>query len=123
MTRNEAPVTTNYTLNKGYKDLENVRNGAALKRLLPMLAGEHRVVVLAFLGMLVSSVSTLLGPVIIARTVDTYIQGGNFNGVLINAGILLAIYLAGLLASYFQTLAMGTVGRTVLFNLRNSLFN
>jgi len=32
------------------------------------------------------------------------------------------VYLCGLTASYFQTLAMGTVGRTVLFKLRNTLF-
>src|SRR5262249_21645916 len=42
--------------------------------------------------------------------------------VLRFAGILLGVYLVGLLASYFQTLAMGTVGRTVLFKLRNTLF-
>src|SRR6185369_7012068 len=36
--------------------------------------------------------------------------------------MLLGIYLCGLFASYYQTLAMGTVGRTVLFKLRNTLF-
>src|SRR4029078_2083880 len=45
-----------------------------------------------------------------------------FPGVLMSALILLGIYLCGLLASYYQTLAMGTVGRTVLFKLRNTLF-
>jgi ATP-binding cassette subfamily B protein len=59
---------------------------------------------------------------IIARAVDRYIGGGNFQGVLTSAAILLGIYLCGLLASYYNTLAMGTVGRTVLFNLRNNLF-
>ena len=66
--------------------------------------------------------AALLGPVIIGHTVDTYIQSRNFTGVLTFAAILFAVYLFGLLASYFQTLAMGTVGRTVLFKLRNSLF-
>src|SRR6185436_18164452 len=51
-----------------------------------------------------------------------YIRSGDFRGVLTSAGTLLAIYLCGLLASYYQTLAMGTVGRTVLFKLRNTLF-
>src|SRR5207248_3948895 len=46
----------------------------------------------------------------------------NFAGVLTFAAILLLVYLCGLTASYFQTLAMGTVGRTVLFKLRNTLF-
>src|SRR5882672_4620011 len=78
MTRNEAPVTTNYTLNKGDNAQQKAPAiGTALKRLAP---------------------------------------------VLTFAAILFGVYLCGLLASYFQTLAMGTVGRTVLFKLRNSLF-
>jgi ATP-binding cassette subfamily B protein len=72
--------------------------------------------------MLVSNGSSLLGPVIISHTVDVYIQNRNFRGVLTFAAILLGVYMCGLLASYFQTLAMGTVGRTVLFKLRNTLF-
>jgi len=122
MTRNEALATTNYTLNKGDRKPQAFPLGTALKRLLPLLAGEQRVVVPAFLGGLVSTASILLGPIIIGRTVDTYILNGNFGGVLTNGAILLLIYLCGLFASYFQTLAMGTVGRTVLFKLRNALF-
>lgn len=88
----------------------------------PLLSDEKRIVALAFVAMLVTSASSLLGPAIIGRTVDTYFRNGDFRGVLISAAILLGIYLCGLLASYFQTLAMGTVGRTVLFKLRNALF-
>lgn len=121
MTRNEAPATTNYTLNKGERQ-EYVPVRTALKRLLPLLSGEQKVVSLAFMAMLVSSSASLLGPTIIGRTVDTYIRNGNFRGVLINGAILLGVYLCGLVASYFQTLAMGTVGRTVLFKMRNQLF-
>jgi ATP-binding cassette subfamily B protein len=36
--------------------------------------------------------------------------------------LLLAAYVAGSMATYVQTLQMGTVGRYVLFNLRNALF-
>src|SRR5689334_16192986 len=122
MTRNAAPVTTNYTLNKGNHDLQSPGIGTALKRLAPLLSDEKRLVATAFVAMLVTNGSSLLGPVIIARAVDRYIQGRDFTGVLTSAGILLVVYLCGLLASYYQTLAMGTVGRTVLFKLRNTLF-
>ena len=122
MTRSEALITTNYTLNKGDKPQPTAAIGTALKRLAPLLTDEKRIVALAFVAMLVTSASSLLGPIIIGHTVDTYIQNGNLTGVLTFAGILLAVYLCGLLASYFQTLAMGTVGRTVLFKLRNTLF-
>src|SRR5262252_7357976 len=125
MTRNEALATTNYTLanpNAGDKQLQSAPIGAALKRFAPLLSDSKRIVALAFVAMLVNSTSNLLGPTIIGRTVDRYIQGGNFRGVLLSAALLGGIYLIGLLASYFQTLAMGTVGRTVLFKLRNTLF-
>jgi len=122
MTRNEALRTTNYTLaslNSGQQISAPV--GAALKRMAPLLRDEKGLVALAFAGMLITSASSLLGPAIIGRTVDAYIQNGDFRGVLISAAILLGVYLCGLVASYVQTRAMGTVGRTVLFNLRNGL--
>src|SRR5262245_50133165 len=123
MTSNEAPRTTNYTLanlNRGQQQYSSIVT--ALKRMAPLLTDAKRTVALAFFAMLVTSASSLLGPVIISRTVDTYIRNRDFSGVLMMAGILLTVYLAGLLASYYQTLAMGTVGRTVLFKLRNALF-
>src|SRR5215475_2152216 len=125
MTHNEAQATTNYRLsilNKDVNPQQSASIGAALKRMVPLLSDEKRIVALAFVAMLVTSASSLLGPAIIGRTVDTYIRNSDFRGVLVSSGILLGIYLCGLLASYFQTLAMGTVGRTVLFKLRNTLF-
>ena len=122
MTRSVAQATLNYTLNRGNQQQQSAPGGTALKRLAPLLADEKRLVALAFGAMIISNGATLLGPVIIGRTVDTYIQGRNFGGVLMSAALLLGVYLCGLLASYYQTLAMGTVGRTVLFKLRNTLF-
>jgi ATP-binding cassette, subfamily B, bacterial len=112
----------NYTLNKGEKPQQSAAIGIALKRLAPLLADEKRLVLSAFFAMLLATGSSLMGPVIIGRTVDIYIKNRNFAGVLTSAAILLGVYLCGLFATYYQTLAMGTVGRTVLFKLRNTLF-
>src|SRR5690242_1585653 len=122
MTRSAAQASLNYTLNRGNQQQQSAAVGPALKRLAPLLKDDKRLVALAFGAMLISNGAVLFGPVIIGRTVDTYIQSRNFPGVLLSAAILLGVYLCGLLASYYQTLAMGTVGRTVLFNLRNTLF-
>jgi len=125
MTRNEAPAISNYrldVLNKDAKTQQSAPIGAALRRLAPLLSEDKATVALAFGAMVLSSTSSLLGPMMIARTVDLYIRGGDFRGVLISSAVLLGIYLAGLFASYYQTLAMGVVGRTVLFKLRNGLF-
>ena len=121
MSRNEAPVNTNYTLNTGAKP-QPATFGSVFRRLAPLLADERRAVALAFVAMLVTSGSSLLAPFIIGRVVDTAISNKNFTQVLTYAGFLLAMFLFGLLASYFQTLAMGTVGRNVLFKMRNTLF-
>jgi len=122
MTRSEALVTTNYTLNRGDRPQQKAAISLALRRLAPLLSDEKRLVTLAFGAMVVGAVSSLLGPAIISHTVDNYIRNGNFTGVLASAGLLFGVYICGLFASYFNTLAMGTVGRTVLFKLRNTLF-
>jgi ABC-type multidrug transport system fused ATPase/permease subunit len=123
MTRNEAPATTNYyALNRPTGQERKASVGSALKRLVPLMADEKRNVGVALAAILLSSLAGLLGPAIIGHTVDRYVQRGNFTGVLEWAAILLAVYLAGLVATYVQTQTMGRVGRQVLFKLRNAIF-
>jgi len=86
------------------------------------MEGEYSLVIQALIAIIITSVTGLLGPMIIGRTVDIYIRNGDFAGVVRSALVLLGIYLVGLCSSYFQTQRMGTVGRHVLFNLRNALF-
>jgi ATP-binding cassette subfamily B protein len=86
------------------------------------MAGQRRSLVAAFVATIIGSGASLVAPVIIGRTVDTYIRNRDFTGVLRSAAILLVAYLAGLTATYVQTQQMGSVGRRVLFNLRNTLF-
>ena len=91
--------------------------------LSPLLAKEKVNLSIALVAVLANSLSTLAAPIIIARAVDVYITHGDFAGVLMYAGILFVVYLVGLFAGYFQTKRMGTVGRSVLFKLRNELFS
>jgi ATP-binding cassette subfamily B protein len=88
----------------------------------PLLYDEKVNLSIALVAVLANSLSTLVAPVIIARAVDVYITHGDFTGVLMYSCILLAVYVVGLIAGYFQTKRMGTVGRGVLFKLRNQLF-
>ena len=101
----------------------NASMTAAVKRLAPVMAGQGPSLVAAFVATIVASGSALLGPYLIGRTVDIYIRSGDYAGVLRSAGLLLVAYLAGLVATYVQTQRMGMVGRRVLFNLRNAIFN
>jgi ATP-binding cassette, subfamily B, bacterial len=123
MTPSEAPAITNpYRLSGAQEGQPGSSILGALARLVPLMRGERRHVIAAFVATIVAASASLAAPVIIARTVDRYIAHGDFAGVLRSAAVLLLAYLAGLTATYVQTEQMGTVGRQVLFNLRNALF-
>ena len=94
----------------------------AWQSLGPLLVQEKKNLSVALVAVLCNSIATLFAPIIIARAIDMYITHGDFMGVLRYGVILLILYLIALFAGYFQTKRMGTVGRSVLFKLRNELF-
>ena len=93
-----------------------------LKKLVAHMVEEKKILLVAFLAMLITAVLNLAGPIIIGHTVDNYIQTGRFHGVLVFSVILLAMYIIALVAGYLQTKLMGSVGQRMLYNLRNSVF-
>ena len=95
---------------------------AALRRLAPLMWPERRSLTVALGAVVVSSLAGLLGPLIVADAVDTHLAAGDFPGLLRSGGLLLVIYVAAFAATYLQTWTMGSVGRRVLFTLRNTLF-
>ena len=123
MSRSEAPAITSPYRLSAPQPQASPSLLPALRKLAPVLSDQHRRLAVAFAATIVSAVMGLLGPVIIARAVDTDIRGGNFHGVLVSAGVLLLAYLTGLVATYVQAQQMGRVGRYLLFNLRNALFS
>jgi ATP-binding cassette, subfamily B, bacterial len=95
----------------------------ALNRLLPFLSKEKKNIFIAFITVLISSAATLYAPILISDIIDKYIQTSNLKGVLIFSAILLLMYILNFFSTYIQMNAMGGVGRRMLFNLRNALFN
>ena len=96
---------------------------AAAKKLWPLMREEKKNLAIAFGAILVNSLLTLVGPIVIAYVINTYFISKDFHGVLVYSGLLLLMYAGALLASYAQTRVMGGVGQRVLFNLRNAVFN
>ncbi len=94
----------------------------SLKTLVSHMVEEKKILMMAFIAMLITAVLNLLGPVIIGHTIDNYVQTKQYHGVLIYSGILLAMYLIAVVAGYIQTKLMGTVGQRMLYTLRNSVF-
>ncbi len=111
----------NYKLNTS-KDVPKGTLLTALARLVPLMAGERRSVVVAAVAILLNSGVTLAAPALIAYIVDHFLLTHNYAGVMQFSLVLVGLYLVGLVAAYVQTLTMGRTGRRVLFALRNSLF-
>ena len=114
-----------YSLNK--TDIEKEKQKGVLltawRRLVPLMAEEGVTVAFALVAILVSAGSSLVVPIIVARAVDVYMVNKDFHGVLISSAILFVVFIAGLVASYVQVKTMGGLGRRLLFNLRNKIFN
>ena len=121
---NAAPAIMRYNLSISTPEPKRRTNTfAALKKLLLMLADERKSLITALVAILINSALMLLGPLLIGHTIDTYVQTGQYHGVLVFSGILLGMYLVALVTSYLQTKLMGGVGQRVLFRLRNDIFN
>ncbi|OQP40021.1 multidrug ABC transporter [Niastella yeongjuensis] len=108
----------NYQLNTGTS-----KPFTALRKLMPIIKGERRVMSLAFMALIANTLTALIVPIIIAHTINTSIITKDFSGVVRASALVFALYLVGFVASYFQTRWMGAVGQHILFSLRNQLFS
>jgi len=111
-----------YTLKTDDKTVQRETLASVYRRLAPLVADERRNLSIAVACVIVTSGANLLGPELIGRAIDTGMRQHDFGQVLRYAGLLALAYLFALGTSYLQTLRMGTVGRNVLFHLRNRLF-
>jgi ATP-binding cassette subfamily B protein len=113
-----------YSLNKTdiAKEKEKGVLATAWRRLVPLMQEEGHAVTIALIAIFVSSAATLIVPILIGHIVDVYFQSKNFHGVLYFSAVLSLVYIIGLIASYVQVKTMGGVGRRLLFNLRNKIF-
>ncbi|HKI46232.1 MAG TPA: ABC transporter ATP-binding protein [Balneolales bacterium] len=114
----------NYNLNIAAESGENQKSTfASLKSLLAHLVDEKKILIQAFLAMLVTASLSLLAPLMIGHAIDKYVQTKQYHGVLVYSAILLTMYIITFGAGYVQTKLMGTVGQDMLFTLRNAVFN
>jgi ATP-binding cassette subfamily B protein len=112
-----------YTLTTSGGEEKKKALEGAWESLAPLLRDEKINLAIALIAVLINSGANLLAPIVIAHVIDTAIATDNFAEVLRESAILGGVYIIGLIAAYMQTIRMGTVGRGVLFKLRNALFN
>ena len=113
----------NYNLNIPEKKIKGRRRViASLRKLIDIIGAERRKLTIDFVAILLNVGLSLLGPYLLGYTIDAHVQTKNYQGVLIFAGILLAIYLVAYILNYVQIRMMGGIGQRLLYRLRNSVF-
>jgi ATP-binding cassette, subfamily B, bacterial len=114
----------NYNLNQASgKVSDKLPVIASLRKLISIISGERRNLIIAFIAIFFNAAISLLGPYLVGHTIDTYVVTKNYHGVLIFSGILLSMYAVAFVVNYAQMRMMGGIGQRMLFNLRNSVFN
>ena len=116
----------NYNLNATTDEKTKSRTWPALLKLVNLLPEQRGKLILALMTMVCLAILSMLAPWLIGRTIDHYIFNKghqDYRGVLINCCWLFLIYLLNLGAVYLRTILMGNFGQSLLFALRNAIFN
>lgn len=95
---------------------------SAVRRFLPYIKNEKGSLSLAFVSLIINSLTTLVAPVIIGITINTSILHKQYQGVITASLLLLLLYIIGFVSNYFQIKIMGGVGRRMLYMLRDAVF-
>jgi len=114
----------NYSLNQqSDKKAKKLPVLKSIGKLIAIISGERRNLIIAFTAIFLNAGLTLLGPYLVGYTIDNYVQAKDYHGLLIYSGILLAMYITAFIVNYVQMRLMGGIGQRMLFSLRNSVFN
>lgn len=113
----------NYTLNKKEGEAPKTRGSfESLKKMLPLLREEKRVLLFVLLALVANSGANLIAPYIVGRAIDQFIPVGNYHGVIVSAMMLFGVGVVGFISSYLQITLTGGVGQRVLYRLRALIF-
>lgn len=110
-----------YTLNN-ISDDTSTDLTAGVKKLIPLMGGERKRLITAFIAVLANSGLTITAPILVGHAVDRYVVTGKYHGVLVYVAVLFAVFAGILVTGFMQTRIMGEVGQRILFRLRGSLF-
>ncbi len=116
----------NYNLNADTEAQTKSGTWPALAKLVNLLPEQRGKLILALVAMVCYAILSMLAPWLIGRTVDQYVFNKghqDYHGVLVNCCWLFLIYLVTLGSVYMRTILMGNFGQSLLFALRNAIFN
>ena len=93
-----------------------------LKRILDFVAEQKSLLVVVLLLVVASSALALIGPFIIGRLLDKFVEGGTFSELNNWLYFLVVIYLLYGLASYFQNYWMVGIAQQTVLRIRGNLY-
>jgi ATP-binding cassette subfamily B protein len=93
-----------------------------MRRLLEYLRPYWRQVVLAFVTIIVSTVSSLVQPYLIKIAIDRYIAQRRLAGLDGLAVLYLSVLVASFAAEYFQTWTLQMTGQRIMYDLRIAIY-
>lgn len=79
-------------------------------------------IIAAFLTVFLAA-GALIQPILMQITLDKYILGNNYNGLILMIGLMLAQLAVQTLAQYYQTFSTNSLGQSVIRDLRIDIFN
>lgn len=97
--------------------------GAVARRLLAELKPFKRQIVTAMAFIILGALAQAGGPWLISRAIDHEIDRGDRTGLAEIMVLLLATYVAGVLATRGQIMVIGNIGQRILASLRAKLFD
>ncbi len=128
-------MKNNYVLDRGQKDQgkeqKQMREGfmvgmkktvRSVKEFFTFIKEDAKKLPIAFVIIILDSISNILTPYLIARAVDLYIVTGDVGGLTGIIIILVVIYIVTIFTGYSQGILMGLVSQRTLYRLREALF-
>jgi ATP-binding cassette subfamily B multidrug efflux pump len=79
-------------------------------------------IIAAFLTIFLAA-SALIQPFLMQITLDKYILGNNYNGLVVMISLMIAQLIIQTLAQYYQTYSTNSLGQSVIRDLRIDIFN
>lgn len=93
-----------------------------LQRFLGYLKPHRREVPLALMFVAIGATTQSIGPFLIGWSIDNLIDKGNLQGLFLMLGLLIFVYIGGILAIRAQILRVGWIVQRVLAQLRQDIF-
>lgn len=101
---------------------EKVNFSRALKSLYRFTIGSRGKMLLSLVFLLINSITSIITPFIIGDVTNKYLPTADRDNLIKALILLAAIYIVGSITAYFQIRIMGMAGQSILFRVRNAIF-